>query len=206
MYIYCWILWRKMEDLTPRPKLVMEELWRRSLGSRKPLWRQKLCGHDDGKGEELVGIHNLTWREGYTTKCKPADQCWNPQFLQVLCVQMVALLGVDILFQDVDIVWYRNPLEFFHDESKWLISVTCCAEYDVVADVMRPHRGWVTNVPDCFLRRFSNLQVSIIWGSVLGSPIFVAITILTTPLVPFLQLWRVFPRWWCSLCQICSME
>ena len=32
---------------------------------------------------------------------------------------MIGLLGVDILFQDVDIVWYRNPLEYFHDESKW---------------------------------------------------------------------------------------
>lgn len=32
------------------------------------------------------------------------------------CVQQVLSLGYDVLFQDVDIVWYRNPLEFFHQD------------------------------------------------------------------------------------------
>ena len=36
--------------------------------------------------------------------------------MQVYCVQLVSLLGVDMLFQDVDIVWYKNPLSFFHDK------------------------------------------------------------------------------------------
>eukprot|EP00536_Pseudo-nitzschia_multiseries_P004549 jgi/Psemu1/188355/e_gw1.76.92.1 len=36
---------------------------------------------------------------------------------KVYCVQMVSMLGYDILFQDVDVVWYKNPLEWFHDES-----------------------------------------------------------------------------------------
>ena len=40
--------------------------------------------------------------------------------LQVICVQMVGLLGVDILFQDVDIVWYRNPVDYFHDKSRYI--------------------------------------------------------------------------------------
>ena len=34
---------------------------------------------------------------------------------KVYCVQMVSMMGYDILFQDVDVVWYKNPLEWFHD-------------------------------------------------------------------------------------------
>ena len=37
--------------------------------------------------------------------------------VQVVCVQVVGLLGVDILFQDVDIVWYKNPMEYFHNKT-----------------------------------------------------------------------------------------
>lgn len=36
-------------------------------------------------------------------------------FAKVLCVQMINHLGYDLLFQDVDLVWYKNPLEYFHD-------------------------------------------------------------------------------------------
>lgn len=36
---------------------------------------------------------------------------------KVICVQLVSMLGFDFLFQDVDIVWYKNPLDYFHDES-----------------------------------------------------------------------------------------
>mmetsp|Transcript_25023 Transcript_25023/g.69010 ORF Transcript_25023/g.69010 Transcript_25023/m.69010 type:complete len:601 (-) Transcript_25023:23-1825(-) len=32
---------------------------------------------------------------------------------KVMCVQMVSTLGYNILFQDVDIVWYKNPIPFF---------------------------------------------------------------------------------------------
>lgn len=36
---------------------------------------------------------------------------------KVICVHMVSLLeNVDILFQDVDVVWYRHPLDYFHKE------------------------------------------------------------------------------------------
>ena len=38
-------------------------------------------------------------------------------FAKVVCVHMVALLGYDILFQDVDIVWYKNPLDYFHNQT-----------------------------------------------------------------------------------------
>jgi hypothetical protein len=36
---------------------------------------------------------------------------------KVYCVHMISMLGYDILFQDVDVTWYRNPLEFFHNTS-----------------------------------------------------------------------------------------
>ena len=36
---------------------------------------------------------------------------------KVYCIQMVSMLGYDILFQDVDVIWYQNPLTWFHDES-----------------------------------------------------------------------------------------
>lgn len=35
---------------------------------------------------------------------------------KIYCVQMVTALGYDVLFQDVDVIWYRNALEYFHDE------------------------------------------------------------------------------------------
>jgi Nucleotide-diphospho-sugar transferase len=35
---------------------------------------------------------------------------------KVYCVQLVSALGYDVLFQDVDVVWYRNPTEYFQSE------------------------------------------------------------------------------------------
>jgi hypothetical protein len=36
---------------------------------------------------------------------------------KVICVQMISMLGYNILFQDVDIVWYKHPLEYFENNS-----------------------------------------------------------------------------------------
>jgi len=33
---------------------------------------------------------------------------------KVYCVHLVNALGYDVLFQDVDVVWYRDPLPYFH--------------------------------------------------------------------------------------------
>lgn len=44
---------------------------------------------------------------------------------KVYCVQIISMLGYDILFQDVDVIWYRNPLEFFHNMSSSI------ANYDI---------------------------------------------------------------------------
>jgi hypothetical protein len=38
-------------------------------------------------------------------------------FAKVLCVQLVNHLGYDVLFQDVDVIWYKNPLAFFQERS-----------------------------------------------------------------------------------------
>jgi hypothetical protein len=32
---------------------------------------------------------------------------------KVLCVQLVNELGYDLLFQDVDVIWYKNPFDYF---------------------------------------------------------------------------------------------
>mmetsp|Transcript_19657 Transcript_19657/g.27274 ORF Transcript_19657/g.27274 Transcript_19657/m.27274 type:complete len:241 (+) Transcript_19657:2-724(+) len=36
---------------------------------------------------------------------------------KVFCVQMLTMSGYDVLFQDVDMIWFKDPLEFFHDET-----------------------------------------------------------------------------------------
>jgi len=38
-------------------------------------------------------------------------------YAKVMAVQLVNVVEYDILFQDVDIVWKEDPLEFFHDKS-----------------------------------------------------------------------------------------
>jgi hypothetical protein len=37
-------------------------------------------------------------------------------FSKVYCVHLISVLGYDVLFQDVDVVWYRNPIEYFQSE------------------------------------------------------------------------------------------
>eukprot|EP00579_Thalassiosira_antarctica_P006665 CAMPEP_0201880180 /NCGR_PEP_ID=MMETSP0902-20130614/10855_1 /ASSEMBLY_ACC=CAM_ASM_000551 /TAXON_ID=420261 /ORGANISM="Thalassiosira antarctica, Strain CCMP982" /LENGTH=607 /DNA_ID=CAMNT_0048408159 /DNA_START=243 /DNA_END=2066 /DNA_ORIENTATION=+ len=38
-------------------------------------------------------------------------------YAKVVTVQLINRLGHDVLFQDVDLVWYKNPIPFFHDRS-----------------------------------------------------------------------------------------
>jgi hypothetical protein len=49
-----------------------------------------------------------------------ARQYADPRFTKmmmakVFCVQMMAMLPYDFLFQDVDLVWFKDPLTFFHN-------------------------------------------------------------------------------------------
>mmetsp|Transcript_23332 Transcript_23332/g.42997 ORF Transcript_23332/g.42997 Transcript_23332/m.42997 type:complete len:637 (+) Transcript_23332:166-2076(+) len=47
-------------------------------------------------------------------------------YAKVLCVLYPLMLGYDVLFQDVDLVWIKDPMEFFHDESSKI------AHFDVI--------------------------------------------------------------------------
>lgn len=47
-------------------------------------------------------------------------------FAKVIPVQLINMLGYDILFQDVDVVWYKNPLLQFHNVSSSL------AKFDIL--------------------------------------------------------------------------
>ena len=40
---------------------------------------------------------------------------------KVLCVHLVNDLGYDLLFQDVDVIWYKNPFDFFRSDEKLLL-------------------------------------------------------------------------------------
>ena len=51
---------------------------------------------------------------------KSAKAYGDRNFIQMMfakdaAVHMVSHLGYDILFQDVDVIWYRHPLEYFHN-------------------------------------------------------------------------------------------
>ena len=37
-----------------------------------------------------------------------------------MCVHLASMLGVDFLFQDVDVMWFKNPLDFFQDKDNGL--------------------------------------------------------------------------------------
>ena len=41
-------------------------------------------------------------------------------FAKVVPVQLLNMMGYDVLFQDVDVVWWKNPLEVFHDKKSKL--------------------------------------------------------------------------------------
>ena len=47
-------------------------------------------------------------------------------FAKVVPVQLLNMLGYDVLFQDVDVVWNKNPLTVFHDKSSKLY------DYDIL--------------------------------------------------------------------------
>jgi hypothetical protein len=67
---------------------------------------------------------------------------------KVYCVHLVVLLGYDVLFQDVDIVWHRNPLEYFRSPK--------LREFDMIAqdDGARSNRysPWSFNTGLYFVR------------------------------------------------------
>lgn len=70
---------------------------------------------------ESIGIHAFydKWNMG-SMPAKAANHYGDKIFSQMMlaktfCVQLINMLGYDLLFQDVDVVWYKDPLEYFHD-------------------------------------------------------------------------------------------
>ena len=54
-------------------------------------------------------------------------------FAKILCVLYPSLLGYDVLYQDVDIIWYDDPLPFFHNE--YQRNTTTLKQYDILFQV-----------------------------------------------------------------------
>ncbi|CAB9500246.1 Nucleotide-diphospho-sugar transferase [Seminavis robusta] len=69
---------------------------------------------------------------------------------KVICVQVVGLLGVDILFQDVDIVWFKSPLSFFHNEQSPIYSFDAYFQDDGAHSVR--YAPWSSNSGFYYLR------------------------------------------------------
>lgn len=45
-----------------------------------------------------------------------ADQTFTAMMMaKVFCVHVTTWLGYDVLFQDVDVIWYRDPVPYFHN-------------------------------------------------------------------------------------------
>ena len=49
----------------------------------------------------------------------------NMMFSKVYCVHLINSLGYDVLFQDVDVIWYQNPI------TKFFINVSKTGHYDI---------------------------------------------------------------------------
>ena len=57
-------------------------------------------------------------------------------FAKILCVLYPSLLGYDVLYQDVDIVWYDDPLQFFRGENHQ--NTAKLNKYDIIFQVRCP--------------------------------------------------------------------
>jgi len=57
-------------------------------------------------------------------------------FAKIVPVQVLNMMGYDVLFQDVDVVWYKNPLSVFHNKESKLY------DFDILFqdDGARPQR------------------------------------------------------------------
>jgi len=47
----------------------------------------------------------------------PTSAVMRMMMAKLYCVQMISMLGYDILFNDVDAVWFKDPLPYFHNSS-----------------------------------------------------------------------------------------
>jgi hypothetical protein len=79
---------------------------------------------DDATKElaESVGLAVFDVQDAFGDMPKEAAKTYgDPAFTgmmmaKVYCVHLVNVLGYDVLFQDVDVVWYKDPLPWFKSE------------------------------------------------------------------------------------------
>ncbi|GKY90617.1 hypothetical protein MPSEU_000035300 [Mayamaea pseudoterrestris] len=70
-----------------------------------------------------LGIHSFFVDQAFGEMPKVAARVYGDKHFasmmmsKVYCVHLINLLGYDLLFQDLDIYWYRNPLDFFHSDA-----------------------------------------------------------------------------------------
>lgn len=63
-------------------------------------------------------------------------------YAKVVPVQLLNMMGYDVLFQDVDVVWMRNPLSVFHDKSSKLYDFDILFQDDGARNVrFAPYSG-----------------------------------------------------------------
>jgi Nucleotide-diphospho-sugar transferase len=72
---------------------------------------------------DAIGVNvfydNITYGNMPKTAAKRyADETFTQMMMaKVYCVQQVMMLGYNVFFQDVDVVWYKNPLDYFHHDT-----------------------------------------------------------------------------------------
>jgi hypothetical protein len=59
-----------------------------------------------------VKTHYLQW-QGYSLSIQNYSNVAALFTSKVYCVQLTLILGYDVLFQDVDIIWYKHPFDYF---------------------------------------------------------------------------------------------
>lgn len=71
---------------------------------------------------QSLGISTFDVQDAFGDMPTGAAKVYGDRVFQVMmlskvyCVHLISALGYDVLFQDVDVVWYRNPIEYFQSE------------------------------------------------------------------------------------------
>jgi hypothetical protein len=66
-----------------------------------------------------IGLHVFEVGEAFGPMPTGAAQRYGDRTFQVMmlskvyCVHLINAMGYDVLFQDVDVIWYQNPIEYF---------------------------------------------------------------------------------------------
>ena len=101
---------------------------------------------------------------------------------KVFCVQLVSMLGYDILFQDVDVVWYQDPLEYFQSSAVTSKNYDIYMQHD--GNRAQFYMPWAGNTGVYYVR--NNPRTQYFLNHVLMSGDLIAAT--TTHQAPFLSL------------------